>query len=119
MKITYSTILIKRNGQLEQTIKAKGDTLDQIIKDMPEGTKVEVFANTIGGKGSKAQLAKIHAMIRQLSDDVGDDIISMKAEVKIRANMDKSFADCDKEELNSVIQVIYAMGDFLGSNLRD
>jgi hypothetical protein len=119
MKTTYNTILIKRDGKLEHTVKAKEDILNDIIKELPEGAKIEVFANTIGSKGSKAQLAKIHAMIRQLSDDVGDDVMSMKAEVKIRANIDKSFADCDKEELNSVIQVIYAMGDFLGSNLRN
>ena len=119
MKKTYSTILIKRNGQLEHTIQAKEDMLNETIKDLPEGTKIEVFANTMGIKGSNAQLAKIHAMIRQLADDSGDDVISMKAAVKSKSELDKSFADCDKEELNSVIQVIYAMGDFLGSNLRD
>tara|TARA_R110001632_G_scaffold41591_4_gene104636 strand:- start:3404 stop:3760 length:357 start_codon:yes stop_codon:yes gene_type:complete len=118
MKITYSTILIKRNGQLEQTIKAKEDTLDQIIKDMPEGTKIEVFANTIGMKGSNAQLAKIHAMIRQLANDIGEDPITLKEQIKDTAMVTKSFADCDTEELNSVIQAILTIGDFTGSNLR-
>jgi len=119
MKVTYNTILIKRNGKLEHTIQAKEDILNQMIKDLPEGARIEVFANTAGSKGSNAQLAKIHAMIRQLSEDTGNDVVDMKKYVKQHAMLDKSFADCDTGELSSVIQVIYNLGDKVGSNLRD
>jgi hypothetical protein len=118
MKQIFNTILIKRNGKLEHTVKAKEGILNDIIKDIPEGTKIEVFANTIGIKGSNAQLAKIHAMIRQLANDIGDDPVSLKKQIKEQAMIDKSFADCDLEELNSVIQTILKIGDLLGSNLR-
>ena len=118
MKQTFSTILIKRNDKLEHTIKAKEDILNEMIKELPEGAKIEVFANTLGMKGSNAQLAKIHAMIRQLANDIGEDPISLKQHVKGQAMIDKSFADCDLDELNSVIQTIITLGDWNGSNLR-
>ena len=118
MKQIFNTILIKRNGKLEHTIEAKGRILNDIIKDIPEGTKIEVFANTVGMKGSNAQLAKIHAMIRQLANDIGEDPVSLKEHIKNQALIDKSFADCDLEELNSVIQTILTLGDWNGSNLR-
>ena len=119
MNTVFNTILIKRNGKLEHTIKAKENILNQMIEDLPEGTKIEVFANSIGKKGSNAQLAKIHAMIRQLAEDTGNDVVDMKKYVKQHAMLDKSFADCDTDELSSVIQVIYNIGDKVGSNLRD
>jgi len=118
MKIIYNTVLIKRDGKLEHTIKAKEGILNDIIKDLPEGAKIEVFANTVGMKGSNAQLAKIHAMIRQLANDIGEDPASLKEHVKNQAMIDKSFADCDTEELNAVIQTIITLGDWNGSNLR-
>ena len=118
MKVTYNTVLIKRNGKLEHTVKAKEGILNDIIKELPEGTKVEVFANTMGMKGSNAQLAKIHAMIRQLANDIGEDPASLKEHIKNQAMIDKSFGECDIEELNSVIQTILSLGDWNGSNLR-
>lgn len=118
MKQTYNTTLIIRNGKLEHTLKAKEEMLNEIIKELPEGTKIEVFANTVGMKGSNAQLAKIHAMLRQLADDIGDDPLSLKEHVKNQVMITKSFADCDTEELNSIIQTIITLGDWNGSNLR-
>jgi hypothetical protein len=118
MKKIYNTILIKRNGKLEHTVKAKEGILNDIIKEIPEGTKIEVFANTMGMKGSNAQLAKIHAMIRQLANDIGEDPASLKEHIKNQAMIDKSFAECDMEELNSVIQTVLSLGDWNGSNLR-
>lgn len=118
MKKIYNTTLIKRDGKLEHTIKAKEGILNDIIKELPEGTKIEVFANTVGMKGSNAQLAKIHAMIRQLANDIGEDPASLKEHVKKQAMIDKSFGECDTEELNSVIQTVLSLGDWNGSNLR-
>tara|TARA_R100001463_G_scaffold119417_2_gene175258 strand:+ start:366 stop:725 length:360 start_codon:yes stop_codon:yes gene_type:complete len=119
MKKIFTSILIKKGDKLVHTLDAKEQLYKEYVKSLPEDTKVDIFMDVSGSKGSKAQLAKIHAMIRQLADDVGEDTMSMKAQVKERAGIDKSFADCDKHELSSVIQVILTMGDFLGSNLRD
>jgi hypothetical protein len=118
MKKIFNTTLIKRDGKLEHTIQAKEEILNDLIKDLPEGTKVEVFANTVGMKGSNAQLAKIHAMLRQLANDIGEDAASLKQQIKEEAMITKSFADCDTDELNDVIQTILKIGDWSGSNLR-
>ena len=69
-------------------------------------------------KGSNAQLAKIHAMLRQLASDIGEETATLKEQIKKEAMIDKSFADCDTDELNDVIQTILKIGDWSGSNLR-
>ena len=119
MKKVFTSVLIKKGDKLEHTLDAKKQLFKEFVKELPEGTKMDVFMDVSSSKGSKAQLAKIHAMIRQLADDIGEDVISLKAQVKEKSMINKSFADCDKHELSSVIQAIYTMGDFLGSNLRD
>ena len=94
MKKIFNTTLVKRDGKLEHTIQAKEALLDELIKDLPEGTKIEVFANTVGMKGSNAQLAKIHAMLRQLANDIGEDAASLKQQIKEEAiAADKAFVN--------------------------
>ena len=107
MKKIFNTTLIKRDGKLEHTIQAKEALLDELIKDLP-----------VGMKGSNAQLAKIHAMLRQLASDIGEETATLKEQIKEEAMIDKSFADCDTDELNDVIQTILKIGDWSGSNLR-
>tara|TARA_Y100000401_G_C8211121_1_gene168497 strand:- start:214 stop:573 length:360 start_codon:yes stop_codon:yes gene_type:complete len=119
MKKIFTATLVKKNGKLEHVLDAKKQLYNEYVKELPEGTKVEIFMDISGRKGSNAQLAKIHAMIRQLANDTGNDVVDMKSYVKTEALLDKSFADCDTDELSSVIQVIYNLGDKVGSNLRD
>lgn len=123
MKQIFSATLTKKDGKLEYTLDAKKQLYNEFVNSLDEGTKVEIFMDVSGNKGSKAQLAKIHAMLRQLANDIGDDFDSIKYEIKERSglcidNQCKSFGDCDRDELNSVIQVILQYGDFVGSNLR-
>ena len=127
MKQNFFSILKKVDGELVHTIKAKGTLYDNWIKELPEGTKVEIFVSVSGEDGTNAQLAKVHAMIRQLANDIGYTFSEMKLQVKRKTglcfNRDgqeycKSFKDCSKSELNLVIQELIEMGDFSGSNLR-
>ena len=119
MKKVFTATLVKKGDKLIHTLDAKEQLYKEYVKSLPEDTKVEIFMDISGAKGSNAQLAKIHVMIRQLANDTGNDVVDMKQYVKQHAMLDKSFADCDKEELGSVIQVLYNLGDQLGSNLRD
>ena len=109
------------------TIKAKGTLYNNWLKELPEGTKIEIFASISGEDGTNAQLAKIHAMIRELANEIGNTFEEMKTETKRRAGLCfvrdkqeycKSFKDCSKQELNLVIQALIEMGDFTGVNLR-
>tara|TARA_Y100001973_G_C5174092_1_gene320837 strand:- start:1289 stop:1651 length:363 start_codon:yes stop_codon:yes gene_type:complete len=119
IKQIFSSILIKKDGKWEHTLSVKKDQYNELMDNLPDGSKIELFIEVSGKKGTHAQLKRIHAMIRQLANDIGDDPISLKADIKEKAMIPgKSFKDCDTEELNSVIQTILSVGDMLGSNLR-
>ena len=127
MKNNFFSIMKKVGDELTHTIKAKGKLYDTWVKELPEGTKVEIFVSVSGEDGTNAQLAKIHAMIRELANEIGHTFQELKLEAKRKTglcfNKDgqeycKSFKDCSKQELNLVIQALIEMGDFTGINLR-
>jgi len=127
MKNNFFSILKKVDGDLVHTIKAKGTLYENWIKELPEGTKVEIFVSVAGEDGTNAQLAKIHAMIRELANEIGHTFQELKLEVKRKTGLCfvrdkqeycKSFKDCSKQELNLAIQSLIEIGDFTGVNLR-
>ena len=127
MKNNYFSILKKKDGELVHTIKAKGTLYKKWIDGLPEGTKIEIFASVSGEDGTNAQLAKIHAMIRELANEIGHTFQELKIEAKRKTGLCfvkdkqeycKSFKDCSKQELNLVIQALIEIGDFTGMNLR-
>tara|TARA_Y100001938_G_C8098366_1_gene439736 strand:- start:1490 stop:1873 length:384 start_codon:yes stop_codon:yes gene_type:complete len=127
MKANLFANLTKRDGKLEYNVKAQETIYNKFVEDLPEGAKVEIFISISGDNGTNAQIAKIHVSIRQLANDLGYSFSEMKLLVKRKAGLCfnkngteycKSFGDCSKEELNSVIQEIIELGDEVGSNLR-
>lgn len=127
MKSNLFSNLTKRDGKLEYNIKAQEKIYNKFVEELPEGAKVEIFVSVSGDDGTNAQIAKIHVMIRQLANDVGYSFGEMKLQIKRKAGLCfnnggteycKSFGDCSKAELNSVIQELIELGDELGSNLR-
>jgi len=127
MKANLFANLTKRDGKLEYNIKAQEAIYNKFVDELPEGAKVEIFVSVTGDNGTNAQIAKIHVSIRQLANDLGYSFSEMKLLIKRKAGLCfnkngteycKSFGDCSKEELNSVIQEIIELGDEVGSNLR-
>ena len=127
MKNNFFSILKKKDGELVHTIKAKGTLYKDWIKELHEDTKVEIFVSVSGEDGTNAQLAKVHAMIRDLANNIGHTFQEIKLEAKRKTGLCfvrdkqeycKSFKDCSKQELNLVIQSLIEMGDFTGLNLR-
>ena len=127
MKDNIHANLTKKNGKLEYNIKTQEKRYDKFVEDLPEGTKVELFVSASSEKGTNAQLARVHVMIRELASTLGYTFEEVKLLVKRKAGLCvvkngteycKSFADCDKEELNLVIQAITEMGDYTNTNLR-
>ena len=127
MKANLFANLTKRDGKLEYNVKAQETIYNKFVEDLPEGAKVEIFVSVTGDNGTNAQIAKIHVSIRQLANDLGYSFSEMKLLIKRKAGLCfnkngteycKSFGDCSKEELNSVIQEIIELGDEVGSNLR-
>ena len=127
MKNSFFSILKKVDGELIHTIKVKGTLYKKWLEELPEDTKIEIFVSVSEDDGTTAQIAKIHAMIREIANSIGYTFSEMKLQTKRKAGLCfnkggseycKSFADCSKSELNLVIQELIEIGDFSGINLR-
>lgn len=127
MKDNIYANLTKKDDELKFNVPSQGKNYKKFIENLPEGTKVEMFVSVSNEKGTNAQLARVHVMIRELASTLGYTFEEVKLLVKRKAGLCvvkngteycKSFADCDKDELNLVIQAIIAMGDFTNTNLR-
>tara|TARA_R110000824_G_scaffold201352_2_gene385358 strand:+ start:1119 stop:1502 length:384 start_codon:yes stop_codon:yes gene_type:complete len=127
MKDNIHANLTKKNGKLEFNIKAQEAKYNKLVESLPEGTKVEMFVSASSEKGTNAQLARVHVMIKELASTLGYTFEEMKLLIKRKAGLCivrnkseycKSFADCDKDELNLTIQALIDIGDETGSNLR-
>ena len=52
MKNNFFSVLKKIDGELIHTIKAKGSLYESWIKELPEGTKIEIFSIVSGDDGT-------------------------------------------------------------------
>lgn len=116
-----------KDGDLHFPIKATGTRYKNFLNQLPDDSKLEIFIGVSGDKGSNPQLARVHAMIREIAQEVGYTFEEAKITVKRAAGLCfvknkqeycKSFADCDKDELNLAIQACIEIGDFSNMNLR-
>ena len=116
-----------KDGELHFPIKAVNTRFTKFLKNLPDNSKLEIFIGVSGDKGSNPQLARLHAMIREIAQEIGYTFEEAKLNVKRSAGLCfvrdkqeycKSFADCDKDELNLAIQACIEIGDFSGMNLR-
>lgn len=127
MKDNIFLKLSVKDGELDFPMKVQKTRLNTFLKNIPDGAKLEVFISVSTIKGSNAQLARLHAMIREIADSLGYTFEEVKLQVKRKAGLCfmrnkkeycKSFADCDKAELNLAIQASMEIGDFSGIQLR-
>lgn len=104
---------------------------EAFVDGLVEGQIVDGFYDANKDDGTLAQLAKVHACIRQLAIDTGDNFEDLKFEVKKMSGLCvakeingekflvcKSFSKCSKEELGLVIETIIQIGDTVGINFR-
>ena len=121
--------LTKRNGILTYPNQGAKLIHKEFINSLAEGQTVEVFFEAYKDDGTNFQLAKIHACIRKLAQEIGFTFEEMKKEIKRRSGLTtgdlstsegyvKSFGDCSVEELGLVIQTIIEAGDFVNINFR-
>lgn len=117
-----------KNGKITYPIKANESRLNNFLANAPEGAKVEMFISVSDEKkGSNAQLARVHAMCREIANELGYTFEEVKLQIKRQAGLCfmknnseycKSFAQCDRAELNLAIQAAIEIGDFSNMNLR-
>lgn len=114
---------IKRNGRLEFSSLAVSKQHELFVSEVPDGTIVEFFFEVQQDDGTLPQLAKLHAMIRELALHVGEPFDNMKLLVKDKAGLclarevsgkeyflAKSFGECSREELSLAIQAAIDIG---------
>ena len=119
--------LVKKDGKLTYA-DDKDKLAYQIFLDkIPEGQKVEMYIDLANADHSKAQLAKVHACIRELAKESGYTFEEMKLIIKKQSGLCyeaegllecKSFSDCSKDELMLAIEACIAIGRELNVNLQ-
>jgi len=113
---------IMKDGKLELANPADILKMKDFLKKLQEGDKVEAYmAKSEGSDGTLAQLAKVHACIKELARFTGTKFEDMKNVIKYKAgllNVDtaeiKSFGDCSKAELSDAIQTCIDIGNEIG-----
>ena len=118
---------IKKDGRLEMASLANAKQMELFVSKVPDGHIVECFLEVTHDDGTLPQLAKIHAMLKELSIHTGESVENLKLLVKDRAGLciarevsgkeyflAKSFGDCSKDELSLAIQAIIDIGEQVG-----
>lgn len=117
----------KERGLLKPITLASMKQYEQFVSHLKDGDVVEFFYELQHDDGTLPQLAKIHAMLKELSIHTGETVENMKLLVKDRAGLciarevsgkeyflAKSFGECSKEELSLAIQAMIEIGESIG-----
>jgi len=120
----------KKDGQLVPASEAEAGKLKLFAMSLKEGTDLEVYMSMTNDVDKTAgQLAKVHALIRELAAFTGHTFEEMKDVIKDKAGLYiitgtsssdkqlKSFGDCSKEELSAAIETCIQVGNIFGCNL--
>ena len=122
----FSFKLTKKNGNLVHINESTKISYQLFLDKLQEGQEVEVFMGLTSDNGSLAQLAKVHACIRELAKECGYTFDEMKFIIKQHSGLCydgggaeycKSFKDCSKEELAMAIESAIELGRDLNINL--
>lgn len=127
-----SVKLVKKEGKLVHKTSGELNLYQQFVDALENNQEVEVFFEANKDTGTNAQLAKIHASIRKLSQEIGYTFEEMKHEVKRKSGLCwtrvhqsgeeseycKSLGTCSVEELSLVIEAINEIGETVGVNFQ-
>ena len=122
-----SVKLVKKDGKLTYPDDQSKLAYQIFLDKIPEGQKVEMYIGLADADHSVAQLAKVHACIRELAKESGYTFEEMKKIVKERSGLCytdsegefcKSFAECTKDQLMLAIEACIEIGVELNVNLQ-
>ena len=121
----------KERGLLKPITLASMKQYEHFVSHLQEGDIVEFFYEKQHDDGTLPQLAKIHAMIKELAMHIGETFENMKLLVKDKAGLciarevsgkeyflAKSFGECSKDELSLAIQAAIEIGESIGFPLH-
>lgn len=115
----FTVKLIKRDGKLVYPDDKSKLNYQIFLDKLSEGQKVEMYIGLADTDHSVAQLAKVHACIRELAKESGYTFDEMKTLIKQQsglcydgggAELCKSFTECSKDELALAIEACIAIG---------
>lgn len=115
----FTVKLIKRDGKLVYPDDKSKLNYQIFLDKLSEGQKVEMYIGLADTDHSVAQLAKVHACIRELAKESGYTFDEMKTLIKKQsglcydgggAELCKSFTECSKDELALAIEACIAIG---------
>ena len=101
--------------------------LKEFTESLSTDDFIECIFEAVEPNNTKAQLAKIHVMIKEIADESGEDQKVTKQDIKDRCGLThyidgkkvyKSFADQSREELSNIIEKLYLIGEFLNINFK-
>ena len=124
MKNRYTGLLRKNGITLDYVNPSDKTTYGYFLEGLEEGCLVEIYMEKQSDDGTLAQLAKVHAMIRELAIHIGETFEDMKLLVKKRAGLCiekeiegsrflycKSLGKCNKQELALCIEAMKQIGE--------
>jgi len=127
MKKTCLVKFKKVNGKFLPKDGLMKHRFKTFIEGLTEDDEIECIFEANEPDNTKAQLAKIHVMIKEIADETGEDQKETKKDIKDRCGLThyidgkkvyKSFADQSREQLSDVIEKLYLIGEFVGINFK-
>ena len=123
----FTVKLVKEDGKLVYPDDKSKLNYQIFLDKLSDVQQVEVFMGLTSDDGSVAQLAKVHACIRELAKESGYTFDEMKTIIKQQSGLCydagdveycKSFADCSKDELVLAIEACIQIGKEFNINLE-
>ena len=122
---TIKVIITEKGEILRPSSPEDLSKLKLFHMSLKAGTEVEAYLQIASDPNkTNGQLAKAHALMKELANSTGHTINEIKDVIKERAGLYdeassnfKSFADCSKHEMSNVIEHCIALGSELGIHL--
>lgn len=124
----YTVIKKQKNGGVLSPYSSRDTTKETLFASaLREGDIVEVYMEKITANGTAPQMARVHAMIRELALHTGYSFNDMKNNVKQRSGLYveidgdeyyRSFADCSREQLSLAIDACLELGELFECRLQ-
>jgi hypothetical protein len=125
---TIVEYVVNENGELSPRSIKEEQKFNRLTHSLKPGMRIQVMYEVIKDDHSLVQLAKVHALIRELAHCTGNEFEDVKLEVKRHAGLTvkskdpagksielvKSFADCSKDQLSAAIESCITIGAEVG-----
>jgi hypothetical protein len=107
----FSGKFIKKDGKFVFAHPQDKLAYEIFLEKIPEGQKIDMYIDLADADHTKAQLAKVHACIREIAKEAGYTFDEMKLIIKKASGIEgKSFAECSKDELMLSIEACIQIG---------